>query len=358
MTDYFFISSPLHLLVSANLSLLNPENESVAVIIAANGKTGTMFANAARKNPSVFSRVMPLSADIQGRRHKRSRLFRLLEEEFAQPGDTRLFAGNDRRIEFQYAMHVASQSDGSVTGAYMDEGAVTYMGHKSMHRVAHRFIDPLLRKLFYGPWYRQAVTTGASGWAQTVYAAFPDAVHPLLKQKHIVPIDPSPFRSEPFKALADTMLEGKDGYDALLGNMQFVMTLPHEGSYIDRPGIYEQVATQIFKHIPPEAVAIKAHPRITNRPLLDQMFPGTVVLDNTVGMELLLTMLNDDCIVAGDISSTLLTTKWLRPDLPAVAILGPETDLGRLGALYRKLDIPMVETSELSEWLSQATGAR
>lgn len=357
MRDYFFISSPLHFLIAANVSIQNPAHDTTAVVIAKHRAAGGRFCAAARQFPDIFTRVLDLSGVPLRRFGAQVSCFKILKAELARPGAARLFTGNDRRMEFQYAIQIASGSDARVEGIYMDEGAVTYLGHKSMMRLAHRYIDPACKKLFYGFWYQNALTTGTSGWIKTAYVAFPALVHPLLKRKQIVAIDPAPFKTPPFKALACAMLEGHDDYPDLLRGIKLVLTLPHEGSYIGRPEIYREISRHLLNRFQPGEIAVKAHPRSTNQALLLQMFPGATRLDHHLGMEVLLPLLNQDCIVAGDVSSTLLTTRWLRPDLPVVAFMVHDAPAETLLRLFTALQIPMVAPARLAEWLARNPAA-
>ncbi len=352
MTDYFFISSPLHFLIAANISIQSVRNESVLVIMARDGGIADRFRLAAEQHPDIFNRIIVLPIEANQGRRTRSPRFRAIKELFSVAGQARLFTGNDRRLDFQYAMHVATESGARPQGIYMDEGAVTYMGHKSMNRIAHRYIDPLFKRLFIGRWYQPAITTGASAWVDTLYAAFPEHVHPLLKKKPLVAIASEPFATPQFKALARDMLpDGEASAEALRG-IKVVVTLPHEASYIHAPATYEAISGHLLAHFEPSQVAIKPHPRITDRDLLTRLFPGAILLEPTVGMEVLLALLDEDCLVAGDISSTLLTTKWLRPSLPVVALMVHAAPPELMTDLYTALEIPMVAPEALPEWLS------
>jgi len=352
MTDFFFISSPLHLMMAANMVIRQPASERVAVLISKDAAANERYAAFLRQVPLLFSEVVVVPPPVRRCcRFRTSPGARLLRQVFARPMEARIFTGNDRRIEFQYAMHIASRINRNVEGIYLDEGAVTYTGHKSMHRFQHRHIDPFFKKLVYGRWYRQAITTGTSAWVDTVYAAFPAAVHPLLRRKRVLPIDPAPFATDAFKALALAMLGGHDEYREGLRGIRVVITLPHEGSYINRPDRYQAISRDLAAVFDPSQIAVKPHPRITDAGLVRQMFPGALLLEHTVGMEALLPLLGERCLVTGDISSTLLTTRWLRPDLPVVAVLAPETPAGALGGLYETLQIPMLAPKALAAWL-------
>jgi len=352
LIDYFFISSPLHLFISASIAVQGEADERVAVVITRNPQDRARLQDIAGRDPLVFNRVIAVPATgVVNRRGIKASVFKTLHAEFCKPLAMRIFTGNDRRIEFQYAMHVARRSGLQVEGIYMDEGAVTYSGHKSIGSIQHRWIDPLFKKLFYGFWYSNALTTGASSWVRTVYAAFPDSVHPLLKRKHVIPIDVAPFKTGPLKAIASSMLEAHPEYPALLAGIKAVFTLPHEGAYVDAPEAYAAVGRHLYKHFAPADIAIKPHPRMTRRDLPASMFPGTVLLDHRIGMEAILPLLGDSCVVVGDISSTLLTTRWLRPDLRVLALVPEGGVVGGMADLYHQLDIPMIQGGDLGTLL-------
>ncbi len=353
MKDYFFISSPLHLLMSGCISIQSPAEEKIAIMIAKNPAARIRLQEIAGRDPDIFNRVLCIPpTGAASRREIRTSVFRILRDEFDKPMQARILTGNDRRIEFQYAMHIARRAGSQVDGVYVDEGAVTYSGHKSMYSIQHRYIDPFFKKLFYGFWYSNALTTGASSWIHTVYAAFPEAVHPLLTCKHVIPIDVSPFKAQPMKALASAMLDGHPDYPGILGGIKAVYTLPHEGAYAGCPDVYRAIGRQLCQYFKPSEIAIKPHPRITRPDLPVRMFPGAVLLDHRIGMEAILPLLGDGCVVVGDISSTLLTTRWLRPDLTVLALVPGQGAVGGMEDLYRRLGIPMVQGRQLGELLS------
>lgn len=347
MDDYFFISTPLHFMIAANIALQHAHDNTTLVIMTRDATAADHFHAAAGKHPAIFQRVVALPHDTTASRHTDTPRFRAIEALLSDDDAPRIFTGNDRRIEFQYAMHIAARCAGHPHGIYMDEGAVTYFGHKSMHGFAHRYLDPLAKRLFIGRWYRPGLTTGASDWVDTIYAAFPQHVYPLLKRKTLVKIDPAPFNLPPFKALAADMLPNGARYGEMLRGIKLVITLPHEAAYIHAPQPYEVVGRSLLTHFASEQVAVKPHPRTTNHQILEQLFPGAIMLEPTIGMEALLPLLADDCLVAGDISSTLLTTKWLRPSLPLVALMVYDTAPQRMTTLYKALQIPMMTPDDL-----------
>ena len=119
----------------------------------------------------------------------------------------RIFTGSDRRMEFQFAMYQARKANDQVEGIYIDDGTVSYLGHKSIHSIFHKYIDPLLKKLIYGSWWKNALTTGSSAWISTAYLAVPQDAHPLLKNKQLIALDQNIFVSKEFLQVNAFLIE-------------------------------------------------------------------------------------------------------------------------------------------------------
>lgn len=356
MTNYFFISSPLHFCLAANIALQNRTHRNVALIMTRDRLAGDAYVSAIMKHPQIFESVISLSrtADGEGGLDKKERQ-QLLRELFSKTHDMRVFTGNDRRYEFQYAMYIATRSNSHVEGVYLDDGAVTYVGHKSLDKLQHRYVDPLAKKLFRGWWWKNSLTTGASAWIDSAYVAFPEEVHPLLKRKQLNKIDAGLFKSCEFTSLASELIADSELLKKHFANIRVVLTLPVESAFLDKRDVYSEVYRNLLGFFKNSEVAVKAHPRSKNLELLEELFPGALLLDRRVGMEFLLPLLDDECLVIGDISTALLTSKWLRPDLSALALEVFGTVPEALMSLYDKLDIEIISPEDLSSFLLKCT---
>ncbi len=352
MEDYYLISSSLHLCLAASIALRHPDHRSTAVIMTRSAATAARFAQAARGTPDVFDAVAVLEPPPgAGRWARRRALYRQIEALVAHPAAMRIFTGNDRRLEYQYAMHVASRAGARVEGVYMDDGAATYVGQKAMHSFAHRHLEPLVRKLMHGWWFKDAVTQGTSAWTTSVYVAFPQAVHPLLKRKQIVGIDVSPLRSEAFLRLVAALTDDFDALRRTLDGVRIVVSLPKESHYLDHPDTQQHLWAQLTARCQPDRIAVKPHPRSSRLDVLAERFPGARLIDKNVGWEFLLALLPDGCAVVGDVSSTMITTRWIRPDLPVVATRPLQGVPPARQSLYDAIGIPVVDVVALDGML-------
>lgn len=340
--NYYFISSPLHLLVAANLSLSMPATKQVALIIANNVEQAKRYAAALASVPELFDEVEVLSHaekhGLLGKISARKASLKRLKQIFSTPLKKQLFAGNDRRMEFQYAMHCSKAGLADTRGIYMDDGAVSYLGHKSMGGFAHENLDPMLRKLVYGKWWQHVATTGSSAWVSEAYLAFPKFAHPLLKSKAIKAIDASVFIAKPIQQLSQSMLASSGVDTNSLADFKLFLVLPNEGVYKHDANRLTVIFERLCLNYDVSEICIKAHPRSQDDALLIQAFPGVTFINKQLGMEMLLPLLNPNCVILGELSTALLSSKWLRPDLPVFALASDKPDTS-LDALFDRLSI-------------------
>jgi hypothetical protein len=337
VTNLYFISSPLHFLVASNLAVQNANHRNIAVLISKQQALADSLKNACASVSGIFDQVHLLGPAIgnKSKRDIRKQSESLLKE---YGRIDKIFTGNDRRYEFQYMMHIASIKNEEVCGIYIDDGAISYLGHKSINNIAHRYIDPLLKIIANGAWWRNSLTVGASSWIDEAYLAFPQHAHPLLQSKRLHQIDPDIFSKDIFSELMTALL-GPNGVDIVaLRELKVIVTLPHEDlckhSQKELEGLYQGLREKFS----PDQISVKAHPRSMDDEFLTTVFPDAKVLNKSIGFEFMLPVFAKDAIILGDVSSTLLTARWLRPDLSAFKF-GADSKDSRMLALFNKLNI-------------------
>lgn len=348
MHRYYFISSPLHFCVASSIAMQHENDLNIAVFVQGSQTFIKKYGQVAEQTPEIFGKVAYLAART-GKLNisARKTWFKSYEQLFEGQQQLAIYTGNDRRPEFQSAMYWLITNGKEPDAYYMDEGIVTYVGHKSMHSIQHRYIDPLLKKLIYGKLWKNALTTGTSPWITTACVAFPDLVHPYLKEKTLLPIDVTAFGDEKFLGMARIIAALDDEQQKLLDRVNLVLTLPYEAYFIKQRHRYAELATQLKNMYSLDQMAIKPHPRISKPELLSETFPSFQVLDNSVGMELLVPLLNSECTIIGDVSSVLLTAKWLRPDIPIFALTQDVDTSSKLDDIYKNLCIPVLSMPQL-----------
>lgn len=362
---YYFISSPLHFLLSVNMAMRHKDARNVAVISSRIERNATLLGEVIRRDGQVFCDVLILEGGPGGgKARQRKRRMRALRDCLEIRPAAKIFTGSDRHVEFQYAMHLAYRHDPTVEGIYLDDGLHTYLGSRHMHSFQHKYGDALLKKLYYGWWWKNPVILGTSGWISKVYAVFPEFVHPVYREKGkaVLPFDNAEFEDPAFERISGILAE-ETGIDRkALAEVDFVLLLTHEQHYADTWAHTERVMNMLAAHCPPERIAIKAHPRSRLLDELRERYPRALHLDNRVGFELLLPFLREDCVFLADISSSLFTVKWLRPRQRTFAIDVPHPTIehyrDELQTLFTRMGIRQVTYAGLATELeSIAAGA-
>lgn len=341
MINYFFISSPLHFFIATNLAISHKADTNIALFISKNEKTAKQYTKATKHFNNIFQDTHDLTINDGQQKFKQRKLrFDQIAKIIESTPPNRIFTGSDRRMEFQFAMHQARRLNSGVEGIYIDDGTVSYLGHKSINSVFHKSIDPLLKKLVYGSWWQNALTTGSSNWISKAYLAVPKDAHPLLQTKELIALDQAVFSSYEFLEVNDFLIAKYDVLKTIdFQKIKAVLCLPNESFYLKNPSFLQQIHKTMLKHFQAEEIAIKAHPKSKKMALLAQVFPNSISLPNTLGMELLLPKLTNDTSIIGDVSTALLTAKWLKPKV-TVQAFEVNSDISKnLKSLFKSLGI-------------------
>lgn len=316
----YFASTILHLYAASVIAADRPDEQAHLIFIdQPEGVEFPLLDIVQRWQQSPFESVQLFHGRFKGLTNKlrqRKHLFAQLESVIQHLRPENIFVGNDRRIEFQFCMYIATSIGCRPIGHYMDEGTYTYLGREASSAIGDMFIDNLAKKLSYGFWWKNPPTIGGSEWISTVHAAFPSHIHPLLKHKQNMPLNAAGFSSSAIQELSRLQMEWY-GFDyAGLTNLDALFTLPHESLFEKDPDYKKQVLNAITQLTSAgKQVAAKYHPRNSSPDVLGLSQAGVNLLPASISFEALLPHLPEQCDIWGDVSSTLLIAKWLRPEI-------------------------------------------
>jgi len=356
-TNYFFVSSPLHLLFACNLALGRKDDENIVVLMPRETTHFSAFEEFLAQQPHMFDRVISFETGILNSKYaERKRRMAIIDKTLASCPAVRIFTGTDRRVEFQYAMHVATALNPAVIGAYVDEGMATYLGHKSMHNIAHNYIDPLVKKLVYGRWWDNPVTIGSSKWVSDVHAVYPELIHESLRSKNVVPIARHNFADPEFIAFCEQLLRFYGVDNQSIRDVDAIIVMTHESFYPDPDAHLRNLVQAVLRNRPSSRIAIKPHPRSSEADRYKRAFSDHVILDRRASMELFLPLTKKQCVIIGDISSALFTAKWFGSSEHIVAVNLPHQIPGHIAdnlrQLFSKLEIAQLDVERLPEYLA------
>nr|WP_320136497.1 polysialyltransferase family glycosyltransferase [uncultured Amphritea sp.] len=339
----YFVSTLLHLFTATAIAGERKHETAVLVFIdQPEGATPQIVTLVEQWKLSPFAEQHLFFGRLKGglsKLKKRRRLFHNLKALIERLAPDHIFVGNDRRIEFQYAMHIASSQAQVVTGHYMDEGTFTYVGREASSGLGDVVVDNLLKKLFYGFWWKNPVTVGASAWIKEIHVAFPELIDSRLhgKVKHCLSAES--FQSDALKQLSQMMLQVNGVTKEQIHGLDVLITLPHESLFEKNIGYRDKILTLISGL--EGSIAVKYHPRNSGEDALNLQFLGIRLLPSSISYEAILPLLNSDVTVVGDVSSTLLLTRWLRPEIKTVSYRNG-TENKKFEQLFHDLDIEVL----------------
>lgn len=229
-----------------------------------------------------------------------------------------IWLANDRKVETQYALHLAAQRhpDGH-PGRYLDDGLYTYLGDVRQRPLVRR-IDWLVKRLTYGHWWQRATQAGTSSWISQCWLAFPHHAPPSYRNKDVRTLPQQWFANHAFLRLAKDAarlfaVPRQELRDACSG----VLVLPHSNQLRANPDLAGHLRSLLRQaNQRGSRLALKYHPREVDADpgnLLDGV--DALVLPALLPMELLLPWLGRGALLVGEGSTALLAARWLRPDL-------------------------------------------
>lgn len=356
MRSIFMASTPLHILNSIAIAGKQDGEHHLLIIDQPDIHKNPYFQLLQEWPTSPFQSVHIYPGRVRKVRAKlalRKQLFHSLEHHCQEIKPTHIYIGNDRRIEFQYSMHICKTMGLATTGIYMDEGTFTYVGRAASASFSDRVIDNLIKKITYGRWWDNPPTVGGSGWIQDVYAAFPQWVVPALQQKRLHNLQDC-YHHNGFIDDFSTRFLQLYAFDAKrLAGIDVLITTPHE-SLINRIPDYKSTLKGVIQSLISSGknVAIKYHPRNLDPDALGVVeMAGVVQIPSAIPFEMLCPLMQGITLV-GDLSSTLINASWMTSGIRIIAlkVTGPS----EFDALFEKLAVPMIAPADLPEELAKA----
>jgi len=354
MTDYemYLVSTPLHLFLASAIASQRKDKKHILIFIdQVNTENNFYHEQVDKWMESPFEETYIFPGRIKGfieKRNSRKIIFEALAQIIEKFKPAQIYTGNDRRIEFQYSMF-KSQEYGGATGNYIDEGTYTYLGRPPSLGVGDMIVDSTIKKMAYGFWWKNPPTIGGSDWITNVYAAFPDLVHPLLKEKNLIELSSNWLQSDNLNNFSSQLLETKNIHPDSIQTIDVLIALPHE-SIIAKNKHYKDSLINLISQLKSQGkdVAVKYHPRDTQQDALKLKEIGCQLIPKQVNFEALLLIFPKNRTILGDFSSVLLNARWLRPDLRVIAALEDKASVSKqLFSLYTSLKIEMVDVNDL-----------
>jgi hypothetical protein len=362
-------STPLNLLLSVAHAVHYAKQQRAQLILIDQKKSqNNLYINALQNWPgSPFESVNVCVGEAKGLAklaERKTNFIKLAEWANAFKPDA-IAVGSDRRIEFQFLMHCMSQqksaleSNGMVEGWYLDDGLYSYAGRP--HHWLKDGVNSLIKKLLYGLWWQEPITVGASPWINQAWLFRPEQAVMALQSKQAHLIHSEWFTAPLIQTFSQQVCQcyGLEG-EALnyLNNLDVLMLIPHPNNLKKMPRYAERI--QVFlQHMRKQnkRVAIKYHPRSIQSDALQLTAQFDVQLvPASLAFEFVLPFLPKNCLVLGDVGTSLLTAQWLRRDLRSMAVLSEDSQFEmRFKPILKSLNVQVLPDYErLFAWVAKS----
>ena len=355
MTSLYLASTPLHILNSIAIAGKTPGHHHLVIIDQPDVEKNIYFKLLNSWSASPFSSTHIFQGRIKSAKAKldhRKLLFRSLRQLAEKWQPDQILTGNDRRIEFQFMMHICRELGFNTQGSYMDEGTFTYVGRQASSGIGDKVIDNLIKKVTYGSWWSNPPTVGGSHWVKQVYAAYPELVVELLKDKNLIDLKTFHRGNDSVDNFSEHFLRHFCFDHSSLSDVNLLITTPHESLIEKIPGYRQQLLSCIDQAMQQgKTVALKYHPRNANPDVLSvNDLPGVRTVPSAIPFELICPLMND-IILVGDLSSTLINASWLTPEVKVLA-LRVDSGNSSFDRLFGQLNIPVIEPGKLGETIA------
>lgn len=287
---------------------------------------GNQFLQAVKAHPGPFASIEFLTKGRghSGKKQARQQAFEHLAADAERLRPELVLTGNDRRLESQYLCMFMRRGGQQFSSVFVDEGIGTYV-HGQYQRsrgraLANAIFDPIGKKLRYGLWYQGSRHLGATRWIDECWAMFP-ALCPAQLNKPVRELDRQAFLGADFQAYLLSISEAM-GIEAI-PKADALLLLPHSQILSTQGETSEGICAAIsYLQQQGLSVQIKYHPSEKRRYV--EQVGGVTEIPNRIPMEVLMGTCNPT-VVAGGLSSALLSYRWLKPEA-TVACIGPTSN--------------------------------
>lgn len=359
-------STPLNLLLSvAHAVAYSSEQTAQIVLIDQKNSKDNVYFNALQSwQNSPFQKIDLTLGVAKGKDKLKER-----KENFAKlaglvkkfPAEV-IAVGSDRRVEFQYVMHLLSKSSNEVGGWYLDDGLYSYAGRP--YKWFKDWVNGLLKKVAYGTWWQEPKTVGASAWIKQAWLFCPDNAIRELQTKQMHSIETEWFTHAYVRQFSEEVCRAYGLNQKLLSSLQSVelfLLIPHPNNIKKMMG-YEERIHQFLKqmHQQDVRVAAKYHPRTEQKdPLGLEQHYQALLIPGGLAFEFVLPFLKPNATVVGDVGTALLTAQWLRPDLNVSAVLAEDDEFqSTFKTIYEQLGVNIVASFQNVKMPSEIEGKK
>jgi len=336
MKNIFIASTTFPILIFYSIALTyHPMEENILFIVSDFAGSLKLADAISQQRQSPFSNVYCLPGGY-GRRTKLPRRFLnliikaknvLTIANFVKKNQIKnVYSGNDADAEGQAMFYFVKKKNQYAQCISVEEGAGAY-GSGPL-REKKNFLEIFLAKIFYGWWWKEVRIGGTSPWVDKMMMRFPEFLRPEFRGKEIITIKREDFMRLKDNTLFLNYIRESSITEKELNQINILFALPHSGEsdFFIAGERYKELIKEILKLAQGHKlkVAVKYHPREPFEDFLGVRREKVIILPKALPMELFYLFSPDSLkFVIDDISSTLLTARWLLNNNVRVISIAP-----------------------------------
>jgi len=323
MDNIFVTFTPYHVLLAYTIASTNKEKNYLVVIDDAVNLKELSEAIKEEKN-SPFKDVIflpgikKIKTPIQRYLIIKNNI-KLLKKAIKNIIIKRVYVCNDSRPESQLILSYGKRDN--ALGIYIEDGSAAYYGLV----LKRKKIKTLLGKLIYGRWWENIEILGTSSYIDQIRAIFPEDIRVELRKKKvkILGINKKQFLSLKDKSFVTSFFKKININKKDISDIEVIIIISHSElvrQYLNYKKVIIKMINQLKKNY--KKISVKYHPREKNDFLNLAAFGNIKILPQGIPVELFFLIASNSLkLIVGDISTSLLTARWLFPHIKIVSFI-------------------------------------
>lgn len=353
MDNIFIAHTPYHIVLAYGIARKNKSKDNILLIVFDFLKADDM-AEILKSSPGIPFKEIEFLPGAYGYGGMRKRInirknIKTIRKIVNSGAVGSVYIFNDSRAENQALLHYAQKKNGSVKGVYVEDGVASYSSYVYPSRSVFKM---LIGKMLYGWFWSDVRILGASSGIGRIMATFPVFVRNDIGEREIMALQKEDFLSLKNEVFFKKYAVAFESHLSEINKADALIIIEHSGIIQLYSPEYEKITREVVGRLLSLKLklAVKYHPREESSDfLLLADKEGISILPRSFPLELFYIMgwLDNTKIIIGDVSTSLLTARWLLDGAKVVStapIIGYRDSA--LLDVFRKSGITVAEDQE------------
>lgn len=352
MNNIFIASTPYHVILSCGLALENNNHKNHLVIIEDFIKSTILYKNIMDWEDGPFKSVILLEGNFSNNVNRSIKMIEKKNIKFLKKHIKKLnidnsYVFNDSKPEAQALMHFLKKKSYKNKCFYVEDGSAAYATAKMKSYSSIKILSTKIKnKLFFGFWWKYIQIHGTSKWIDEIKVIFPQYIKKELTNKRVSEISKDNLFMIKNTKWVYNYLNDLNFKLENIENYKVLLIIAHS-SFTKKNDQYEIIIKKFVNYLNSIGInmMIKYHPREREKDFLKLRNKNNYILPNSFPIEFLYIINNKNLdVIIGDISTSLITAKWILKNKKIYSLYNYFKDNAPYGLyeLFNKLNIKII----------------